>query len=470
MANDFDVIVIGGGGAGLAAANAAAESGARVLVVEAGDRLGGSTSLSHGVYYASGTQVQKTCGITDTPDAMFTYAMAMNQYRAEPSLLRRYCDEGADVLDWLTSKGVEFPASGLSSSGAYSEMSGVARCHAASGLGAAITSALEAAMQRYSVDVVLKTRVRELHIVDGVVRGIVTDGSPITAGAVVIATGGFGANRDFLARYYPDATRFGDESWYIGSNHCQGDGLTLGVAAGADLGGLNTGLINISPNLMKFLELPPTWIMLVNKSGRRFMNEAVGYGVMSGVVKAQPGGECYGIWDDEVFRSPPRDPRFAALIASGNWTTQWTVDIMQEALAKGRIVMGRDLQELADKMKINAQALLRSVEVYNAAAAAGVDNLFFKEGSYMRPIVRPPFYAVPFRPTIICLTCAGLRIDEDARVLDGSNRPISGLFAAGETVGGVLGEVYIGSGSSVANAMIYGRIAGRSAMASTRIA
>jgi fumarate reductase flavoprotein subunit len=137
------------------------------------------------------------------------------------------------------SMGVEFRPDQLYASGTYAEMSGVARCHAATGYGMAITNALEGRMQKYEVDVVLRTRVRELQIDDGAVKGVVVDGSRISAGAVVIATGGFGANREFLELYYPAATRFGDESWYIGSTHCQGDGLTLGMAAGAQLGGFD---------------------------------------------------------------------------------------------------------------------------------------------------------------------------------------------------------------------------------------
>jgi fumarate reductase flavoprotein subunit len=323
-------------------------------------------------------------------------------------------------------------------------------------------------MQKHQVDVALRTRVRELYIDDGAVKGVVADGSRITAGAVVIATGGFGANREFLKLYYPTATRFGDESWYIGSTHCQGDGLTLGMAAGAQLGGFDTGLINLSPNLVKILELPASWIMLVNRDGRRFMNEAVGYGIMTGVVNAQPGGECYGIFDSEAFRSPPTDPRFAGPIAVGLMSTQWTVENMERALSEGRIVKGKDLTELANKMGINADALRTSVELQNADAAAGVDSLFFKNGEYMRPIGSGPYYGTVFRPSIICLTSAGVRIDKDARVLNEANRPIKGLFAAGETASGVLGDAYIGSGSAVASVIIYGRIAGRTAVSSIR--
>jgi fumarate reductase flavoprotein subunit len=470
MQRDFDVIVIGGGGAGLAAANAAGEEGSRVLLVEASNRLGGSTGLSHGIFYAAGTIVQAQAGISDTADAMYIYAMAINQYRMEPSLLRRYCDEGADVLHWLMSKGVEFLPEHVYCSGAYSEMSGVPRCHAPTGYGAAITAALEASLGGYSVDVALKSRVARLDVRGGAMYGIEVDGATVSANAVVISTGGFGANRELIDRYYPTAARHGNETWYIGSTHCLGDGLALGIEVGADLTGFDRGLLLPAANLEKILELPPGWIMLVNRDGRRFINEATGYGVMSGVVNAQPGGECYGIFDSEVFESPPRDPRFKQAIADGIMTTQWTADTLRKSLAEGRLVTGDTLEHLAKRLDVRPGALRTSMEIYNADAAAGIDSLFFKEGDMMRPFGRAPYYAATFRSTILCLTSTGLRINRNAQVLNGVNRPIPGLFAAGETTGGVMGECYIGSGSSVANGIIYGRVAGRNAAEMARIA
>jgi fumarate reductase flavoprotein subunit len=465
MTNDYDVIVIGGGGAGLAAANMAGEAGARVLLVEAADRLGGSTSLSGGVFYAAGTRVQAAAGITDSPDAMFLAAMALNQNRMQPALLRRYCEEGSEALHWLMDKGVEFPVEQLSAQGAQAEISGVLRCHHPVGHGAAITAALEASLQRHDVDVALRTRVRELVMEDGRVLGIKASDEPVTAAAVVIASGGFGANRALVDRYFPLAGRHGDATWYIGSDHSVGDGLELGVGVGAALGGFNTGLLLVTPCMQKVIDLPPAWMMLVNRDGRRFMDETIGYGAMSGVVDAQPGGECYGIFDAATFNDPPSDPRFAAEIRSGMMTTQWTADALPEALATGRIVKGDTIEALAERMGIRADALRYAVELQNRDAGAGCDTLFLKDSAFLRPIGDGPYYGVVFRSAVLCFTSAGLRIDRDARVLHESGRPIAGLFAAGETTSGVLGERYLGSGSSVAHVVTFGRIAGRNAAA-----
>jgi fumarate reductase flavoprotein subunit len=464
MAYDYDVIVIGGGGAGLAAANVAGEAGLRVLVVEAGQRLGGSTAMSHGVFYAAGTSVQEQAGIADSPQAMFLYAMALNQYRVEPALLWRYCEEGADALHWLIDKGVEFSPDQLHTTGAYSEMSGVPRCHAATGYGQAIIAALEGALQRHAVDVALQTRVTQLIWRDGRVIGIESEGQSVTAPTVVIATGGFGANPELVDRYYPRAARHGSETWYIGSQHSLGDGLLMGEAVGADLSGFDTGLLCITPNMQPILEVPPAWIVLVNQLGRRFMNETVGYGVMSGIVDAQPGSVCFGILDHAAFLDPPKDPRFADLYRSGLMTTQWTADNLGAALASGRVVKADTLDALAGRLGIREGSLAQTIARYNAGAAAGEDTQFFKDGPLMRPVGPGPYYGTALRSATLCFTSAGIRIDRDGRALDRTGRPIPGLYAAGETANGVMGESYIGSGSSIAHVITFGRIAGRAAV------
>jgi fumarate reductase flavoprotein subunit len=186
---DYDVIVIGGGGAGMCAAIEAADAGARVALVEADLKLGGSTALSGGVYYAAGTSVQRAAGIEhDSADAMFHYYMTLNQYRVEASLARTLADQAAAGVEWLIGLGVEFPTASLYQSGVET----VPRGHAARGHGAAIAEALERELRRRDVDVALATRVQQLiHDPDSRrVRGAIIDGEAVHSAAVVIATGG----------------------------------------------------------------------------------------------------------------------------------------------------------------------------------------------------------------------------------------------------------------------------------------
>ena len=192
----------------------------------------------------------------------------------------------------------------------------------------------------------------------------------------------------------------------------------------------------------------------MNRDGRRFVDETTEYAVLSGVVKDQLNGECFAVLDDETRLHAPRGPYPAP---------SWDAETLARLADQGRVFRADSLEALAEAAGIRAGALATTVAAYNAGCAAGADSAFFKAADLLRPIARPPFWAVRLRPSIVCLTSTGLRIDTDARVLDRDDRPVAGLYAAGETTGGVLGERYIGGGNSIANAIVFGRIAGASA-------
>lgn len=468
MERDYDVIVVGGGGAGMSAAIVASDAGASVALIEADDKLGGSTALSGGVYYAAGTSVQRAKGIEgDTADAMFEYYMTLNQYRVEASLARTLSDNAAPGLEWLIDIGVEFAPEALYSSGVES----VERGHGATGNGASIAEALDREVSKRDIDVALKARVEQLLIDDetGRVAGVKAGGEDIRAGAVVLTTGGFGANQHFLHKYYPEATAHGDWAWYIGNSNCVGDGLALGEQAGADIVGHNRGLLLTTPNFKKELEVyVPGWLVYVNREGRRFVNETAEYAVMSGVVKAQTGGSCYAIFDETSRAEAKPDPRYADLFASGMISLNWVADFLEEQAQSGKIITADTLEELSIKAGIRPGALETTVGEYNTDCERGADSKFFKAGDVMKPVKTPPFYAVEIRPAIVCLTSTGVRINDKGQALDGRDRVIRGLFAEGETTGGALGERYIGGGNSIANAIVFGRIAGASAAAEAK--
>ena len=446
---DYDVIVIGGGGAGLAAATSAADAGARVLLIDSDRNLGGSTALSGGVFYASNTSVQRQRGIIDTAADQFRYYMNVNQHKLEASVVRRLCEDSGPTLEWLLSLGVEFRAEDLYCSG----VDGVPRGHRAAGRGAQIAEALEGSLAGKTVDVVLNTRVRGLLIEHGRVCGATTDDGPVLGSAVIIATGGFGNNRRMLAELYPDAARYGEAAWYIGSKHSRGDGIAMGQVAGADLAGHNRGLLLLTTGFTRDLEpYLPGWLVYVNRHGRRFINECTEYSVLAEVLKEQLSGECYALFDDDA-RATAKSPN------APNWST----DRLDGFIGQGLIHRGATLVQLAEAIGIRAETLQTTVSNYNADCELGADRWFFKSREHLKPLSSPPYYAAPIRPQVVCWTGAGLRIDREARVLDLADRPIPGLYAAGETTGGMFGECYAGGGASVGNAVSFGRVAGRNA-------
>jgi len=462
MSFDYDVIVIGGGGAGMAAAITASDSGARVALLEAADKLGGSTALSGGVVYGAATSVQRAAGIEDdSVDAMFEYYMTLNQHKVEPAIVRRLCENSGPAIEWLIRMGVEFKPEELYASGVES----VPRGHKAAGNGAGITEVLDREVSKRDIDVSRDCRVTALHTDEsGAVRGVSLDGEIVTAQSVIISTGGFGHNRLLLNRHYPEAAQHGDWAWAITAKTCSGDGMLMGQEVGADLAGHNRGLLLTTPGFYRDLEVfVPGWLVYVNREGRRFINETTEYAVMSGAVKDQLGGSVFAFFDENARATAEPEPEFAAAHNAGIITLNWVTDKIDEQIAKGKVVKADTLAELADLVGVESDTLETTIARYNADCEKGEDTRFRKDASLMKPVAKAPFYAAEIRPAIICLTSTGLRVDENMHVLNSADQPITGLFSAGEVSGGVLGDRYIGGGNSIANAMVFGRVAGEQA-------
>lgn len=459
MTVDVDVAVVGGGGAGLAAAVTASDAGASVAVFEAGDTLGGSTALAGGSFMAAGTHQQAECGYpNDTPDDFFAYYMTFNRWCLDVAVVRRFCDAGPATLEWLESLGAEFPAALLTRAGLES----APRSHRIVGGGSRYVELLHAACRDRGVDVVLKSRVEELLRGDDGVQGLRSRGEEVRARSIVLTTGGFAANRELLARHYPDVDIYGDRVWSPCPMTNQGDGIALADSVGAAMTGHNHGDLVLSSGITKDLEpYTPGWLVYINAEGRRFVDEAAPYTVMPHVFAAQ-GGSAWCVFD-EASRALARADH-----ASPWGAGSWTAEVLQDAIERGIVVSSPDVEALAGSIGVRAGALCYTIERYNADCAAGADTQFFKDPTTLRPVTTPPFYAVKVQPSVAAVTGYGVRIDPEARALDLDGRPIPGLFAAGEVTGNVLGAQYIGGGNAIGSALIFGRIAGRSAVRGSR--
>lgn len=455
MARDYDVIVVGSGAAGLAAALGACDAGASVLVVEADKQVGGSSRLSGGHFYAAGTSVQNAAGIEhDDADAMFEHYMTLNQWLVEPSVVRRYCDLSAPTFEWLKGLGVEFLPEKVYPSGVGS----TARGHPPEGGGERVIEVMHGQLGQRSVDFVLNSRVSKLVSDDaGAICGIQIGDDVATCGAVIMATGGFGANKELLRRYYPEAAKADNWTWYIGTPMAQGDGLTLGEEVGADLAGFNRGLLLVTPGFGRDLEvLLPGWLVMVNPQGRRFANETAPYTVLGGLIQKE-GGHAFAIFDEAARKDAKPSP-----ISQANWVHE----PLEARAEEGRIARADTLAELAAKIGAEPDVLEGTIARYNADCDRGIDSVFFKDpASGMRPLTTPPFYATELRPAIVCWTGTGLRIDADTRVLRKNEQPLAGLYAAGETVGSLHGDRYIGGGGSYGPCIVFGKLAGEQAAA-----
>lgn len=461
MTIDYDIIVVGGGGAGMTAALFAQAAGASVIILEADDKLGGATRLSGGVVYAAGTSVQKAMGIEDSPQAMFDYIMTLNGWETRPDIIRLFAERSAATVEWLVGLGADYQwvvKSGVDT---------VPRGHCTVGAGDTIGRLLINEVGAKGIETALKTRVERLLMEGGRVVGVHAAGMDLRARAVIITTGGFGNSPGMRAKYFPSAAQHGDIVYSVHNDapFILGDGITLGERIGARITGQDTGLVlpsaGLVPNSVEAF-LPP-WCMLVNDNGERFMPENAPYAVSGYLINEQPGAHAWAIFDEKTLVEGSADKRFSDPYHTGEVSQTWDEDLIRRHVKSGRIRTAETLTDLADQLGINRLALAQTVARYNDDARAGVDSEWAKQAPKYFAIDKAPFFAVEVRASVIGQTSAGLDIDVHARVRDRNGVPIPGLFAAGEILGCVQGKRYSGGGMGVGNALTFGRLAGEEA-------
>jgi fumarate reductase flavoprotein subunit len=463
---DVDVVVLGSGAAGLTAALSAREAGAeRVLVSEASEVVGGSSRLSGGIVMGAGSSLQRAAGIEDSGADMFAEYLQLQRWDVPAGPIRRFAERSGATIDWLAGHGVPFFDRQI-----FGGDERKPRSHCVDGGGQALVDALRRACEVAGVDIALGRRVDRLMVhQNGRVVGAAVAGDELTAGAVVLATGGFGASRALLEKYFPSAWD-AERTWYIGHDGALGDAIGLGAQVGAQLTGVDRGLRTLGPGRSFINEaFLPGWTVLLDGTGRRFADETAPYGILDGLVRTR-GNRAIVLLDEACLR-PPADlmARYAECYKQV-WPNHppfrprhYRPEIMETLLADGRAHAAADPIKLAVALGLDATVLAGEFARYNAHADAGHDADFGKKAQFLLPLRTPPFYAVPVWPVTVNVTGAGLRVDDRARVLGADGQPVAGLFAAGECVGGLLGPVYMGSGNSLGLALGVGRIAGEEA-------
>lgn len=463
---NWDVVVIGAGGAGLAAAVSAAEHGASVVVLESEKEIGGSTQLSAGMFTAADTSVQRALGIEDSPASFYQHYMDLNQWRLRPGLVKRFCEASGPTLEWLIELGVEFPSKistnahdpGLMQAG----VEDVWRGHVPKDQGYGLISVLNQQRLGKGIDLFLDNRVEDIVVQNGQVEGIKIAGELIEAPAVVVASGGFAHNSYLRKLYYPETLDAGEDLFIVAAPGSRGDHIRFAESANAALTGQGQGLLMVTSYLQRLHHwqsgFPPRSRIYINQSGDRFMNEDIPYAVSPGIVRDN-GGSVWNVFDEKARTSLPKG------------YAHWTPERIEEDAGTGEMLSAQSLEELAAKMHVPADRLIAAVELWNEQLPNGVDPDFLRQtimhnkgdDKTLDPIAHPPYYAARTCPAELVCTHTGLAIDTEARVRDVHGRVIRGLYAAGEAGGGVLGNRYVGGGNSIANALTMGRIAGISA-------
>ena len=436
-----DVVEVGGGGAGMSAAVRLAELGQQVILFEKSSFLGGAISVSGGNQVVMGAQLQADNGVEDdSVESMVADFEANGANKNNEEILTLFAENVGAATDWLVAScGIEFDA-GLHQLGEYSHN----RELAYTGGGAGFAERMRKAVERSGATVYLSTKVESLLVEDGAVVGVKavsTDGTKeytVHAANVVLATGGYGNNKDMLTDEMKSAL-------YYGPSTSTGDGIRMAEAVNAQTANMEYGKrypngIEVDTGIAKSTIAGNIvgWTMsaiLVNADGNRVVNEKASNRTILEEELQQPGGMLYLLLDAETFEVW-KTKLAPAGISDG--------DIEKYLAANGTttpvFAHGETLEEAAAAAGVNAENLAATVEKYNSFVEKGEDADFGRNASYLTmKIGAGPYYLIEQKPRF-ATTMGGLVVNTNMQVLNQEGSAISGLYAAGETCGQVMGD------------------------------
>ncbi len=460
--DEADVVVVGYGGAGVCAALEAARSGADVLALERAGGGGGTTAMSTAhLYMGGGTRVQKAVGLEDTVEDMFKFIMASSDDPDEEKV-RLFCEQSVAHFDWLVEQGVPFKDS------IYPERtpeqpnddcllwSGNEKAHPfceiarPAARGHKVKNQSEGGPMLFRIlsdraadaGVRLQCDARVLNLIirasDGRVCGVVVrrDGTVRNVRArrgVILCGGGFVMSTEMVRNHIPSLLQ--ENAAPIGNMYDDGAGIRMGISA-------RGCAIHMDSYFITVVWYPPASLtkgILVNEKGQRFVNEDSYHGRCAEFAKREE--RAYLIADDAIFGYPESG---LELIAT------------EDSIA-----------ELETALSIPTGMLQNTVSIYNENAAKGLDPAFHKHADWLKPLDEGPFAAIECSYKIapyMYFTLGGLKTRATGEVVTEDGQDVAGLYAAGRTACGIPRSSWgYCSGTSVADATFFGRIAGRTA-------
>lgn len=441
---DTEIVIIGAGGAGMTAAIMLQQAGKDFVILEKMPYVGGNTTKATGGMNASETHYQKEQGIEDSNALFAADTMKGGHALNDSSLVAVMANSSAGAIDWLDTIGAELPK--ISFSGGAS----VNRIHApedGSGVGAYLVDRFSAKLNELGVEVMLETAATELLAdADGKITGVKAEGPDavytINAKAVILASGGFGANEEMYTTYRPDLKG----TVTTNAPGATGDGIVMAQALGADL--VDIEQIQLHPTVEQTTSILITesvrgdGAILVNQSGVRFTNELLTRDAVSAAELAQEGSYAYIIFDQKL-----RD----------------NLKAIEKYVKSGITVQADTIEGLAEQLNIDPATLATTLADWNEIVKNKRDTQFGRTTGMNEDLTTPPYYAIKIAPGIHH-TMGGVKINTAAEVINTDGAAIPGLFAAGEVCGGVHGGNRLG-GNAVADIVIFGRIAAESAIA-----
>ena len=432
---EADVVVVGAGAAGLSAGLKAAQDGKNVIILEKMGVIGGASAMAGSGTMATGSTWQKEDGYEDSPEQLVEDMMENGHNKNDRATVELFANTIGEAFDWLVDEnGAAVP---------YQRSGEPTRTYSGVGRGAGVCQSLCDKFLAEGGTLLLNTPATALIINDGAVTGVMAEGEgkayTINAKAVVLASGGYGANDELVPDEYKAYV-------YAGHAGAEGDAIAMVEPLDADL--INMDLINTQPNSM----ILPSGLgqycnpgvsrayaaggFMVNQDGERFFNEQANAWDLMQAMKANDAQ--YLIMDQAAF-----DGFNAGMTGSKIYTMEdvetWLADDYE-----GQPVMktAATLEELADKLGIPADALSASAQAFNEAAASGSADEFGRTPAAAQS-EEGPYYALEMHIRYYA-SLGGLHINDGMQVLNTQQEAIPGLYAAGEVVGGLEGDVYMG--------------------------
>lgn len=444
---DVDIVIIGAGGAGMAAGITAAQEGKSVIIVEKAPMVGGNTSRATGGMNAAGSHYQEEAGIEDSVELFVEDTIKGGHGLNNPDLVQVMAENSADAIVWLDSIGAELSnvgkAGGASVNRAHRPVDENGKILS---VGTYLVNKLEEACIDNGVEILLETQATEIVMEDGVAVGIIAN-SPtvnytINAGAVIVASGGFGGNLEMVAELKPEL------EGYVSTNAptLTGDGIKMAEAVGAAT--VDMEQIQIHPTVVQANgaliteSLRGDGAILLNAEGKRFIDETQTRDVVSANVIAQTDSYAWLIVNQAMFDDST---------------------VVQKYVDQEYLIAAEDVAALAELIGADEAVIQESLDAWNTAIETQNDAECGREGldTIAYNVSEGPYYAVKIAPGIHH-TMGGIMINTNAEVIDTEGNVIPGLYAAGEVTGGVHGGNRLGA-NAVTDIIVYGRIAAQQA-------
>ena len=448
-----DVVVVGAGAAGLCAALKTAQDGHSVILLEKMGVIGGASAMAGSGTMATGSTWQKEDGYEDSAEKLVEDMMANGHQKNDRATVELFANTIGEAFDWLVGEdGAAVP---------YQRSGSASRSYTGVGRGAGVCSSLSDSFTAAGGNLMLNTPAEELIVEDGKVVGVKAEGEDkiytIRAEAVILATGGYGANDELV----PDSYK---QFVYAGNAGATGDAIAMVADLDADL--INMDLINTQPNSM----ILPSGLgqycnpgvsgaykagaYMVNQNGERFYDETANAWDLMQAMKQNDAQ--YLIMDQTAFDN------FNAGMTKSKIYTMDDVAAWLSDEYEGQPVMkqGATLAELCEKLNIPAESVEAAAKAFNECAAAQTADEFGRTPAAAQS-EEGPFYALQMHIRYYA-SLGGLHINDSMQVLNTNQEAIPGLYAAGEVVGGLEGDVYmsatlfgwaVASGYDAANAV-----------------